>query len=243
MRYSVVIPAHNEADNLPPLIAETLAVTAGFPPEAIIVVDDGSSDDTLRRVASREEAGVAIRLLRHPARLGQSFALRTGIEAAATPWIMTMDGDGENDPADMARLLARAVEAGAAAAIAGIRRRRRAGLSKRLASRLANAVRSRLLGDGCVDTGCGLKLFRRDVFLGLPFFDGIHRFLPALFQIDGHKVVYVEVNDRQRRHGRSHYGNLARGLKGAIDILRVMQLRRRRQEPRAAIRSQDQRSS
>jgi dolichol-phosphate mannosyltransferase len=244
MRYSVVIPAHNEAENLPPLIAETLAATAACPPEAVIVVDDGSSDDTRLRVQDRQSGGVAIRLLSHRARQGQSAALLTGVRAAASPWIATMDGDGENDPADMPRLLARAAEAGGGTGlVAGLRRRRRARWSKRLASRLANAVRSRLLGDGCPDTGCGLKLFRRDAFLALGAFDGMHRFLPALFQMDGHAVVYVEVNDRPRRHGRSHYGNLARGLKGIADILRILRMRRRRLAPSAAIRSQDPRSS
>lgn len=243
MRYSIVIPAHNEAENLPPLIDETLAATAVCPPEAIIVVDDGSSDGTRSRVADRQIGPVAIRLLSHRTRSGQSAALLTGVQAAATPWIMTMDGDGENDPADMPRILARAAESDAAGLVAGLRRRRRARWSKRAASRLANAVRSRLLGDGCPDTGCGLKLFRRDAFLGLGAFDGMHRFLPALFQMDGHQVVYVEVNDRARRHGHSHYGNFARGLKGMADILRILRLRRRQLALGAGVRSQDQRST
>lgn len=244
MRFSIVIPAHDEAENLPPLIAETIAATSANPPEAIIVVDDGSTDgtrDCLRHVAS---GGIAVRLLRHDRRQGQSAALATGIDGAATPWIMTMDGDGENDPSDIPRLLARAAAAGAGTAlVGGLRRRRQARWSKRLASRLANAVRSRLLGDGCPDTGCGLKLFRRDAFLALPAFDGMHRFLPALFQMDGHGVVYVEVNDRPRRHGHSHYGNVARGLKGLADIARIQRLRRRRLALGAVNRSQDQRSS
>jgi glycosyltransferase involved in cell wall biosynthesis len=244
MRFSIVIPAHNEVENLPPLIAETIAETAAQPPEAIIVVDDGSTDGTGDRLCDFASEGVAVRFLRHHHRQGQSAALATGIEAAATPWVMIMDGDGENDPRDIPRLLAGAATAGPGTAmVGGLRRRRQAAWSKRLASRLANAVRSRLLGDGCPDTGCGLKLFRRDAYLALPAFDGMHRFLPALFQMDGHAVVYIDVNDRPRRHGRSHYGNVARGLKGLADIARILRLRRQRLAPGAANRSQDQRSS
>lgn len=244
MRFSIVIPAHDEAENLPPLIAETLVATGGHPPEAIIVVDDGSTDGTRDCLRNLESGEVEVRLLRHDRRRGQSAALRTGAAAAETPWIMTMDGDGENDPADMPRLLARAAAAGPGTAlIGGLRRRRQARWSKRIASRLANGVRRRLLGDGCPDTGCGLKLFRRDAFLALPAFDGMHRFLPALFQMDGHGVLYLEVNDRPRRHGQSHYGNVARGLKGLADIARILRLRRRRLALGAANRSQDQRSS
>ncbi len=244
MRFSIVIPAHNEAENLPPLIAETIAATAASPPEAIIVVDDGSTDGTADRLRRLASGGVPVRVLRHDRRQGQSAALVTGVKDATTPWIMTMDGDGENEPGDMPRLLARAGERGPTTAlVGGLRRRRQAAWSKRLASRLANAVRSRLLGDGCPDTGCGLKLFRRDAFLALPAFDGMHRFLPALFQMDGHAVAYVDVNDRERRHGHSHYGNVARGFKGIADIARILRLRRRRLALGAVDRSQDQRSS
>jgi dolichol-phosphate mannosyltransferase len=228
MRYSVVIPAHNEAENLPPLIAETLAATAACPPEAVIVVDDGSSDDTRSRVQDRQSGAVAIRLLSHPARRGQSAALLTGVRAAATPWIVTMDGDGENDPADMPRLLARAAEAGGGTGlVAGLRRRRRASWSKRLASRLANAVRSRLLGDGCPDTGCGLKLFRREAFLALPYFDHMHRYLIALVMREGYEVRFVPVSHRPRGAGRSKYGVWDRALVGVRDIMGVMWLKRR----------------
>ena len=244
MRFSIVIPAHNEAESLPPLIAETIAATAASPPEAIIVVDDGSTDGTADRLRRLAPGGVPVRVLRHDRRQGQSAALVTGVKDATTPWIMTMDGDGENDPGDMPRLLARAGERGPTTAlVGGLRRRRQAVWSKRLASRLANAVRSRLLGDGCPDTGCGLKLFRRDAFLALPAFDGMHRFLPALFQMDGHAVAYVDVNDRERRHGHSHYGNVARGFKGIADIARILRLRRRRLALGAVDHSQDQRSS
>lgn len=244
MRFSIVIPAHNEAENLPPLIAETIAATAASPPEAIIVVDDGSTDGTADRVRRVASDGIPVRVLRHDRRRGQSAALASGVKDAASPWIMTMDGDGENDPADMPRLLARAGQAGPVPAlVGGLRRRRQATWSKRLASRLANAVRSRLLDDGCPDTGCGLKLFRRDAFLALPAFDGMHRFLPALFQMDGHAVAYVDVNDRERRHGHSHYGNVARGFKGIADIARILRLRRQRLALGAIDRSRNQRSS
>lgn len=229
MRFSIVIPAHNEAESLPALVAETVAATTANPPAAIILVDDGSSDATARCLAQPAAGGVPIRVVRHDRRRGLSAAIHTGVRSADTPWVVTMDGDGENDPADIPTLLRQLASATPAPAlVGGLRRRRRARWSKRVASRLANRLRGWLLRDGCSDTGCGLKLFRRDAFLALPSFDGMHRFLPALFQMQGHRVVYVEVNDRMRQHGRSHFGNLDRGLRATADLIGVMWLARRR---------------
>jgi len=232
MRFSIVIPAHNEAENLPALVAEAIAATVGHPLAAILLVDDGSSDATATCLAPQISAGAPIRVLRHDRRRGLSAAILTGVRNADTPWVVTMDGDGENDPADIPALLRRRdQENPQPALVGGLRRRRRASWSKRVASRFANRLRGWLLRDGCPDTGCGLKLFRRDAFLALPNFDGMHRFLPALFRMHGHKAVYVEVNDRMRRHGRSHFGNLDRGLRGAADLIGVMWLIRRRMPP------------
>jgi len=242
MRFSIVIPAHNEAENLPALVAEAIAATAGQPPAAIILVDDGSDDATAHCLAPQISAGASIRILRHDRRRGLSAAILTGVRGADTPWVVTMDGDGENDPADIpALLLRRDRETPQPALIGGLRRRRRASWSKRAASRFANRLRDWLLRDGCPDTGCGLKLFRRDAFLALPSFDGMHRFLPALFRMHGHKVAYVEVNDRMRRHGRSHFGNLDRGLRGAADLIGVMWLTRRRMPPPDTDSTRDER--
>lgn len=243
MRFSIVISAHNEAASLPALIAETLLATSGAPPEAIIVVDDGSSDDTAQCLPSLPAGGVALRLVRHDRRRGLSAAIHTGVCSAATPWVVTMDGDGENDPADIPALL-RQLDGSSPMPmlVGGLRRRRRASWSKRVASRIANRLRRALLRDGCPDTGCGLKLFRRDVFLALPSFDGMHRFLPALFRMQGHGVAYVEVNDRPRRHGRSHFGNFERGLKASVDLVGVLWLTRRRLPPRPAGSTEDGRS-
>lgn len=231
MRYSVVIPAFNEADNVQPLAEELFRVLGTQPPGAepdfeVIFVDDGSRDGTADRVAALLPRP-GLRLLRHATQAGKSAALRTGTLAAKAPWIVTLDADGQNDPADVPALLAAADTTTGCALVAGIRRRRDDTLSKRIASKLGNGIRQALLRDDCPDTACGLKLIRRDVLLALPYFDTMHRFFPALVRRHGHKVAMVKVNDRARRAGMSKYTNLGRAIVGAYDLIGVTWLLRR----------------
>lgn len=236
---SVVVPARDEGPNIAPLLAEIRAAIAGIDGE-IVYVDDGSRDDTPARL--REAAAGAdppLRWLRHRISCGQSAAIVTGIRAARGEWIATLDGDGQNDPKDISRLLALAAseeEKGGAlpVLVAGQRIRRRDSAMKRLGSRIANAVRARLLRDGTPDTGCGLKIFRRTAFLDLPQFDHMHRFLPALFIRAGGRVVSVPVNHRPRRAGRSNYGTWDRLWAGLVDLAGVWWLQRRWRRPEIA---------
>ncbi|EWY40620.1 dolichol-phosphate mannosyltransferase [Skermanella stibiiresistens SB22] len=239
-RLSVVIPVHNEADNVLPLLSEIRTALTGIRDHEVIFVDDGSDDGTAARlepdrVATANGGPGVVRVIRHGHRTGQSAAVRTGVRAARGTWIATLDGDGQNDPADIPSLLARALEPDAPALIGGLRRERRDIWSKRAATRIANGLRQAVLRDGCVDTGCGIKVFRRDAFLGLPFFGAMHRFLPALFQIHGHRVEFVEVNHRPRRRGVSKYGNLGRAAIGIVDLIGVLWLKRRTHLPDAII--------
>jgi dolichol-phosphate mannosyltransferase len=231
LRYAIVIPLHDEAENVAPLLAEIRAVLDGTPaePAEIVFVDDGSADATVGRLAPLLDPARGIRLIRHARRCGKSAALLTGIRAAESPWIITMDGDRQNDPRDLPRMIALVEEsaAPAPALVAGLRAKRRDTLARRFASRFANGLRKTLLGDDCPDTACGLKLMRRDVFLGLPLFDGLHRFFPALVKIHGHRVAFLSVNDRPREAGRSKYGNLSRAVVGLADLLGVLWLRLR----------------
>ncbi|BBK33348.1 dolichol-phosphate mannosyltransferase [Stella humosa] len=231
---AVVIPVRNEADNIAPLVAEIRAALAGRIPYEIVYVDDGSSDDTVQRIRALQATVPELRVVRHRASCGQSAAVRTGVRAARAPWIATLDGDGQNDPADIPGLWAMATGPDAPPGlglVAGRRTKRRDTAAKRWASRIANGIRSRLLGDDTPDTGCGLKLFRRDEFLDLPGFDHMHRFLPALFIRRGQKVVSVPVNHRPRTQGRSNYGNLDRLLVSFGDLVGVMWLMRRGKRP------------
>jgi len=225
---SIVVPVHDEAENVEPLVAELLAIAGRIELVEIIFVDDGSADETAARLSQLRRGEKRLRLLRHDRRAGQSAAIRSGVKAARAAWIVTLDGDGQNDPADIPRLVAAAAAAPRPPVlVGGLRTRRHDRWSRRAGSRLANAVRGRLLGDRCPDTGCSLKLFRRDRFLELPYFDGMHRFLPALFALGGEPVLYLPVNHRPRLHGRTKYGNLRRGLIGIVDLLGVRWLQSR----------------
>ena len=225
---SIVVPVHDEADNVEPLVAELLAIAGRVELVEIIFVDDGSADDTAARLARLRRGEPRLRLLRHDRRAGQSAAIRSGVRAARAAWIVTLDGDGQNDPADIPRLVAAAADARQPPVlVGGLRARRHDRWSRRAGSRLANAVRGRMLGDRCPDTGCSLKLFRRDRFLELPYFDGMHRFLPALFALGGEPVLYLPVNHRPRLRGRTKYGNLRRGLIGLVDLFGVRWLQSR----------------
>lgn len=229
-QFSVVVPMKNEADNVAPLVAEIAAACAGHRFE-VIFVDDGSTDQTLARLEDASKAYPWVRVLQHATSGGQSAAIHSGVLAARASVICTMDGDGQNPPAEIPRLTAPLLGNPASTSlglVAGQRTKRQDTVSKRIASTLANAIRRSFLRDGTRDTGCGLKAFRRDAFLALPFFNHMHRYLPALFAAHGWAVAHVEVAHRPRQSGTSNYNNLQRGLVGMHDLIGVAWLIRRR---------------
>jgi dolichol-phosphate mannosyltransferase len=221
---SVVVPVFNERDNVTPLISEIVAALRGHAllqgrAFEIVYVDDHSRDDTLAVLQGLKATTPELRVLHHVSQSGQSTAVRTGVKAARGAWIATLDGDGQNDPADIPKLLARRDESPADVKLfAGWRVDRKDTGSKRWASKFANAIRSRMLRDSTPDTGCGIKLFERDAFLDLPYFDHMHRYLPALMQRAGWKTISVPVNHRHRASGVSKYNNLNRALVGLRDL-------------------------
>lgn len=228
-RVSVVVPVKNEAGNIAPLIAEIEAACAALGPFEIIYVNDGSTDETPRVLADLAKAKPHLRVLAHAASCGQSAAVRSGARAAKAPIIVTIDGDGQNDPAYIPALVA-ALDAGGP--LTGLAAGQRVGRKdtgfKRFQSRTANAVRGFVLKDGTRDTGCGLKAVRRDVYLALPYFDALHRFMPALVKRDGFDVALVDVKDRPRLTGVSNYGFFDRLWVGIGDLMGVAWLCRRR---------------
>ena len=219
---SVVVPVHNEEDNVAPLVGEIVAALRGHVDFEIVYVDDTSKDATLQRLRELQATVPELRVIRHLSNAGQSTAVRNGVKAARAPWIATLDGDGQNDPADIPKLLA---QRGAATAdtklFAGWRVHRQDSGSKRWASKFANGIRSRMLRDATPDTGCGIKLFERAAFLDLPYFDHMHRYLPALMQRAGWQTVSVPVNHRHRTAGVSKYNNLGRAIVGIKDLFGV----------------------
>ena len=225
---SVVVPVKDEVGNVEPLAHEIAEAVARDEQVEILFVDDGSSDGTSERLKSLKEAIPCLRVIRHERNLGQSRALRTGVRAARGALVVTLDGDGQNDPGDIPKLLAEfQKEPQHIGLVSGVRVNRRDPLEKRLASRFANNFRRRMLNDGATDTGCGLKVFRRDAFLDLPYFDHMHRYLAALMLREGYEVRFVPVNHRPRLHGRSKYGVLDRLAVGISDVLGVRWLMNR----------------
>jgi dolichol-phosphate mannosyltransferase len=225
---AVVVPVRNEAGNVGPLIDEIAAALAGRAFE-IVYVNDGSSDSTEAELIAQMRARPYLRQVKHAASCGQSSAVRTGVAAARAPIVVTIDGDGQNDPKFLPVLVDTLEQGGACVGlVAGQRVGRKASGFKRFQSRIANGVRGAILRDGTRDTGCGLKAFRRDVFLALPYFDGLHRFLPALVRRDGFEVRYADVVDRERRHGVSNYGMWDRLWVGILDLAGVWWLVRRK---------------
>ena len=221
---SVVVPVHNEEDNVAPLVGEIVAALRGNASLQggdfeIVYVDDASTDATLARLQALQREVPELRVVRHVSNAGQSTAVRNGVRAARAPWIATLDGDGQNDPADIPKLLARRdADATGVKLFAGWRVHRQDSGSKRWASKWANAIRARMLRDETPDTGCGIKLFEREAFLELPYFDHMHRYLPALMQRAGWKTVSVPVNHRHRTAGVSKYNNLNRAVVGIRDL-------------------------
>ncbi len=226
---AVVVPVRNEAGNIAPLVAEIAAALQGQWPFEVVYVNDGSTDSTEAELARLMALHPFLRRVRHKQSCGQSSAVRSGVAAARAPIVVTIDGDGQNNPAFIPAMI-RALEAGSPkmGLVAGQRVGRKSGGFKKLQSRIANAVRNAVLRDGTRDTGCGLKAFRRDMFLGLPYFDGLHRFLPALVKRDGFTIGYVEVVDRSRGTGVSNYGLWDRLWVGILDLAGVWWLVRRK---------------
>lgn len=231
---SIVIPAKNEALSLPALLDDIDAAMTGREFE-VIVVNDGSTDNTSEVLdAEKKKRAWPVRQIRHGKSCGQSLALQSGFLAARGELIATLDGDGQNDPAYLPEMIDKLLAADSDVGLAaGQRVKRKHSFLKNLASRFANWVRGALLKDNTRDSGCGIKVIRADVLRRIPFFNGTHRFLPALVKYEGYRTLHVDVVDRQRRHGTSHYGILDRGLRGALDLMGVMWLaRRRRNVPR-----------
>ena len=226
---SIVVPVRNEAENIAPLIDEIVAALDGRWTYEIIYVDDGSTDATAEQLASAMRQHKNLRQLRHAVSSGQSAAVRSGVRAARGAIVATLDGDGQNNPAFLPELIS-ALEKGGerVGLVAGQRVGRKDTGFKKFQSRAANAIRSAVLHDGTRDTGCGLKVFRRDVFLTMPYFDGLHRFLPALMRREGFDIAYVDVIDRPRRSGVSNYGFFDRLWVGIMDLAGVWWLIRRK---------------
>lgn len=231
MQVSIVIPAFNEEGNIGPLVTETLGVVPDDMLGEIIVADDCSTDTTRDVVFALARENPKIRLIQHLKNAGQSAALRSGVLAAQHPIIATMDGDGQNVPSDIPQMVALLDLESGPHLIGGVRAKRRDTLSKRLASRSANAIRRAILRDDCPDTGCGIKVFSRDIFVNLPFFSGLHRYLPALFAANGYACAYHKVQDRPRLTGQSKYTNFGRAMIGIYDLIGVGWLIRRSRNP------------
>ena len=232
---SILVPVYNETESLPGLLGEIADALAsreeGF---ELLLVDDGSTDGGIETLVELVPQLPQLRTLRHARRCGKSAALRSGARAARGEIIITLDGDGQDDPAEIPRLLGAFAADDNLALLAGVRIHRHDSATRRWASRSANAFRGMLLRDDCPDSACGLKLFRRERFLELPFFSGMHRFLPALFQLQGGRTACIEVHHRPRRFGISKYRNFGRGVVGFVDLLGVLWLKRRTPPPCAA---------
>ncbi|MCZ8319310.1 MAG: glycosyltransferase family 2 protein [Lysobacteraceae bacterium] len=231
---SVVVPAFNEQGNVGHLVDEVVAALRGRIAFEMVFVNDCSKDGTLDELRQAQARHPELRVLSHATQSGQSTAVRNGVKAARGAWIATLDGDGQNDPADIPKLLAERAAHPEVKCFAGWRTTRKDDAGKRISSKVANAVRSRLLRDATPDTGCGLKLFERAAFLDLPYFDHMHRYLPALMQRAGWRTVSVPVNHRPRGAGASKYTNLGRLMVAFADLQGVAWLIRR--SKRTAVR-------
>ena len=228
LNVSVVIPVYNEGQNIRPLANEVFDALAGRLHYELIFVDDGSVDDTPDEIERMIKQNPAVAICRHDRNRGQSAAVRTGVMAARADIVAVLDGDGQNDPRDILKLYGQLSMVPSLSMVIGERRDRKDSLLRRASSRIAYGIRSRLLGDGISDTGCGLKVFHREQFLSLPAFDHMHRFLPALIQRQGGTVHTLPVNHRPRLHGLSKYGVSNRLWVGVMDLLGVRWLQKRR---------------
>lgn len=232
--FSIVIPAFNEADNVGPLAREILSVLPQDAEFEVIFIDDASTDATADAVLALRADDRRFRLVRHRDNAGQSAGIRNGAKVAAYDWIVTMDGDGQNDPADIPRLFALLDGAPAdppLGLLGGLRLKRQDVFARRMVSRAANAIRQAVLHDNCRDTGCSLKAIRRELLIDLPNFRGLHRYLPALAPAYGYATRFVDVNHRPRASGTSKYTNWGRALVAVRDLLGVLWLRSRATAP------------
>jgi glycosyltransferase involved in cell wall biosynthesis len=229
-KVSIVVPVHNEAENIASLLAEILETASDYPLAEVIFVDDASTDHTQELLAQLQSQEPRLVVVTHPQGGGQSAAIHSGVLRATSPIIAMLDGDGQNPPMELPNLVAPLLgdKDGTVGLVAGQRVGRRDTFSKRIASKIANKIRSVILRDGTRDTGCGLKAFRRDAFLALPVFNHMHRYLPALMIRDGWEVRHVDVSHRERTAGRSKYNNLQRGIVGVFDLIGMSWLIRRR---------------
>ena len=242
LQLSVVVPVKNEAGNIEALVAEIGSACAPLGPFEVIYVDDGSTDGTQAALVLAQQTYSWLHIVRHDRSGGQSAAVRSGVLRARAPVIATLDGDGQNDPAFIPALYGALHEGGERVGLAQGQRVGRKGRWKRFQSKVANGVRGKILRDATRDTGCGLKVFRREVYLGLPYFDALHRFMPALVTREGFGVVHRDVIDRPRFTGRSKYGMFDRLWVGLLDMAGVWWLiRRRRPAPLAQADAREER--
>lgn len=230
---SVIIPVQNEEENVRMLIDEVRQALDGVLNYELIYVNDGSTDSTLEILERYRSEFSLLKIFSHEQGVGQSTAVQTGVKHAESPVIATLDGDGQNDPADIPALFQVLIENSASGVVLvnGYRKKRKDTFIKRMSSRFANGIRRWLLDDDTPDTGCGLKVFSRDAYLDIPFFDHLHRFLPAMMINGGGQVMSVEVNHRERQLGSSHYGFFDRLWVGIFDILGVIWLKARTTHP------------
>ena len=231
---SVVVPVYNEVENVGKLVGEIAAAFDGKTAYEMIFVNDCSTDDTLAVLQGLKETYSTLRVLSHRANSGQSRSVRTGILAASAPVIGTLDGDGQNDPADLPAMYAQLTRSGAPESlqlVGGRRAKRIDSAAKKIASKLGNGIRKRLLKDNADDTGCGIKVFGREAFLRLPYFDHIHRYIPALMLREGYKAEFKDVNHRSREFGVSKYTNFGRLIVSIADLRGVMWLNKRSRNP------------
>ena len=227
---SVIVPVLNEEDNIVPLLKEIDQTSRVIPISEVIYIDDGSTDQSFNVLCSLRDQYPMLRIIKHDRRSGQSAALWTGVKAASNELVVTLDGDGQNNPVDIALLYEnynRHGKINPALMVIGERKKRNDNMIRRLSSRFANNVRAIMLKDKTKDTGCSLKLFRRKDYLALPYFNHMHRYLPALMMRDHVKIIHVGVSHRPRRHGVSKYGTLDRLLVGICDLFGVWWLQRR----------------
>ncbi len=217
--FSIVIPLFNEALNIESLVDEIKSNLLNYADYEIILIDDASSDNTIEIIKNLQVNN--IKILNNKKNRGQSFSTRYGIEESSHEIIITLDGDGQNDPADIPKLLDYYSLNEDIKLVGGLRVKRKDKINKIISSKIANFIRSKVLNDGCQDTGCSLKVFDKNIFLSFPYFEGIHRFLPALFKGYGHKTQFISVNHRIRKYGKSSYGNINRFFKGIRDMIKV----------------------
>tara|TARA_B100000989_G_C19530952_1_gene469816 strand:+ start:124 stop:810 length:687 start_codon:yes stop_codon:yes gene_type:complete len=220
--FSIIIPLYNEVKNLKILVNELKLVLAKYEEYEIILIDDGSTDSTPNIINKIKYS--KIKLLKNDYNKGQSYSIFRGVKNSLYKTIITLDGDGQNDPSDIPSLLKFYTEKKEIKLVGGIRFNRKDNLIKIISSKIANKIRSIILRDNCKDTGCSLKVFDKEIFLSFPYFDGIHRFLPALFSGYGHKTLFINVNHRKRNYGVSKYGTLDRLFRGIRDIIKVRKI-------------------